>query len=214
VKLTKAELPWQLVARAWLPAAQALDRRVALMELLRALPFTACVPFGREPDAEVGVWLRAASPAPLPDALLAQVGALLGLDVEADVLRYADATRGQTRAIRVTRAAATTHVGAFLLAGDTRAAGWIGELLQERLPADAYGRALLAGSAKPPVPVAARGAQVCSCFDVTAPQIDAALARFDGDLALVQEELKCGTNCGSCLPALKAMAKARATVAA
>ena len=47
------------------------------------------------------------------------------------------------------------------------------EALLEHLPADAYGRALLAGSAKPPAALPQRGAQVCTCFDVTAPQIDA-----------------------------------------
>lgn len=210
VKLTKAELPWQLVARAWLPADEALARRGELMALVAALPYAACVPFGREPEAQVGVWLRAASATPIDDALLGRIAALLGLDGH-DVLRYADPRLGQTRAIRLARSAEATQVGAFLLAGDTRAAGWIGELLLERLPADAYGRALLAGSIKPPVAVPARGAQVCSCFDVTEPQIDAVLARCGGtpeaQLAQLQGELKCGTNCGSCLPRLRTMVR-------
>ena len=81
------------------------------------------------------------------------------------------------------------------------------ELLVERLPADAYGRALLAGSAQPPCAIPARGAQVCTCFDITAPQIDAVLSRCSGtndaQLAQLQKALKCGTNCGSCLPALR-----------
>jgi assimilatory nitrate reductase catalytic subunit len=210
VKLTKAELPWQLVARAWLPADEALARRSELMGLLATLPYAACVPFGREPEAEVGVWLRAANTSPLDDALLARIAALLNLDGPA-LLRYADPRLGQTRWIRLTRTADATQVGAFLLAGDTRAAGWIGELLQDRLPADAYGRALLAGSVRPPVAVPSRGAQVCACFDVTEPQIEAALAHCSGtpeaQLAQLQGELKCGTNCGSCLPKLRTMVR-------
>jgi assimilatory nitrate reductase catalytic subunit len=210
IKLTKAELPWQLVARAWLPADEALARRGELMALLAGLPYAACVPFGREPEAQVGVWLRAASATPLDDALLARIAALLDLE-GAEVLRYADPRLGQTRLIRLERSPGVTQVGGFLLAGDTRAAGWIGELLQDRLPADAYGRALLAGSIKPPVAVPSRGAQVCSCFDVTEPQIEASLAHCSGtpetQLAQLQGELKCGTNCGSCLPKLRTMVR-------
>jgi assimilatory nitrate reductase catalytic subunit len=212
IKLSKAELPWQLQARAWLPAESAHTRRAELLALVAALPYAVCVPFGREPDAQVGVWLRAASAEPFDDAMIARIAALLDLS-GADVLRYADARLGQSRAIRVAPGAGgTRRVDAFLLAGDTRAAGWIGELLTERLPADAYGRALLAGSATPPQALAPRGAQVCSCFDVSAPQIDAELARCSGTpderLAQLQTSLRCGTNCGSCLPQLRSMVRA------
>jgi assimilatory nitrate reductase catalytic subunit len=57
-----------------------------------------------------------------------------------------------------------------------------------------------------------RGAQVCSCFDVTAPQIEAELTRCSGTpdarLAQLQAQLRCGTNCGSCLPQLRSMVRA------
>jgi len=139
-----------------------------------------------------------------------RIETLLGLDGP-KVLRYADARARQRRAIGFQRGADATHVVAFLLAGDVRASSWIGELLVEQSPADAYGRALLSGSPVAPTPVPARGAQVCSCFDVTASQIDAVLARCDGapeaQLAQLQAELRCGTNCGSCLPTLRTMVR-------
>ena len=151
-----------------------------------------------------------ASATALPDALLANLATLLALDGP-DVLRYDDPKLGQSRRIRAVRGAIGTRVGAFLLVGDTRAAGWIGELLVERLPADAFGRALLAGMASPPTAVPARGAQVCSCFDVTEPQIDAALAQCSGgaeaQLVQLQQRLRCGTNCGSCLPRLRTLVR-------
>jgi assimilatory nitrate reductase catalytic subunit len=217
VKVSKAELPYRVMARAWLDADQALTQRAQVLALLAGLPYAACVPFGREPDDKVGVWLHAASAEPLPDALLARIESLLGLS-GADVLRYADPRAGQRRAIAIARTADDTKVTAFVLAGDVRAAGWIGELLVEQLPADLYGRALLSGSAVAPLPVPARGAQVCSCFDVTEPQIEAVLARCDGapeaQLARLQGELKCGTNCGSCLPKLRSMVRKQSEVTA
>jgi assimilatory nitrate reductase catalytic subunit len=51
------------------------------------------------------------------------------------------------------------------------------------------------------------GKQLCSCFGVSEAQVHACLAKSEGDaterLAAVQEALKCGTNCGSCVPELK-----------
>ena len=62
-----------------------------------------------------------------------------------------------------------------------------------------------------PAAVPARGTQVCSCFDVTEPQIDAVLSHCTGapetQLAQLQQRLRCGTNCGSCLPRLRTMVR-------
>jgi assimilatory nitrate reductase catalytic subunit len=210
VKISKAELPYRIKARAWLNADEALSRRAQVLQLLGDLPYAACTPFGREPDDKVGVWLHAASAEPLPDVLLAQIESLLGLSGP-DVLRYADSRDGQRRAIGIARTPDDTKVTAFVLAGDVRAARWIGELLVEQQSADLYGRALLSGSAAAPTPVPARGAQVCSCFDITEPQIESTLARCNGtpdaQLAQLQGELKCGSNCGSCLPKLRSMVR-------
>ena len=98
------------------------------------------------------------------------------------------------------------------LAGDTSAQGWISTLLQDEQPAQAYARALMAPGAQPPQAVVSRGKTVCTCFNVTGPAIDAHLAGCSGTdgerLASLQSALKCGTNCGSCVPELKRMVKA------
>jgi assimilatory nitrate reductase catalytic subunit len=66
------------------------------------------------------------------------------------------------------------------------------------------------------VAVAGRGRQVCTCLDVTDSEITTALRRYtDGDsaarLARLQGELRCGTQCGSCVPELKRLVQLRAT---
>ncbi len=102
----------------------------------------------------------------------------------------------------------------FLLAGDISAEAWVKTLLQDELPAQAYGRLLLAPGAKAPIAIEARGRQVCSCFDVRERQIEALLKSAVGSeleqLANLQNQLRCGTNCGSCLPELKRMVQAQA----
>jgi assimilatory nitrate reductase catalytic subunit len=216
VRITKAALPWQLLARAWLPSDLALQRRAELLAACGDLDYAACMPFGRE-SSLTGVWLRAAAPESPDAAWLSRIESLLDLD-HADVLRYADPQRGQRRSVRlvardVADRGAGVRVQAFLLAGDTQAAGWVSTLLMDELPAQDYGRALLAGTAAPPVAVPSRGKQVCNCFDVTEPEIAACLARSTGSaetrLAQLQATLKCGTNCGSCLPALRQQVQRR-----
>ncbi|MDA7415062.1 nitrate reductase [Xenophilus arseniciresistens] len=220
VKILKAEMPWSLLAVAWLPQSQSLQAREALRELMGAFPFASCVPFGAAGALEdgaqqqrAGVLLRAAAYEAPPDALLARIEALLGLDAP-DSLRYADRKHGQRRTMRLVREGQDAHLQAFLLGGDTRAEAWIKTLLQERLPAQSYGRQLLKPGAAAPAGVAARGKVVCSCFGVTQTAINEALATAPGTeeqrLASLQGGLRCGTNCGSCLPELKRMVRATA----
>jgi assimilatory nitrate reductase catalytic subunit len=208
VKIVKAELGWSLLAMGWLPEDNALRARDTLRRLMAAFPFATCVPFGRERS---GVLFRAAAYEAPPDELLARIEAVFDLSGP-QVLRYADARRGQRRAARLAREGQDTRVEAFLLAGDTRAEAWLRTLLQEERPAQAYGRLLLAPGAKAPVALASRGKQVCTCFNVAEPEIAAELAGCAGDdaarLEQLQSRLRCGTNCGSCIPELKRLVRA------
>jgi assimilatory nitrate reductase catalytic subunit len=196
-------LPWHLLGVAWLAPGDALRARAELAPLMQRFAFATCVPFGRERS---GVLLRAAASEAADDALLQQIEAVLGLDAQG-VLHYADKRRGQRRSMRLATVDAQSRLEGFLLAGDISAESWLRPLVQDELPAQAYGRLLLIPGAKAPVAVAPRGKQVCSCFDVSEPQITSALARIAGSadtrLAQLQSELKCGTNCGSCIPELR-----------
>ncbi|MBX3653423.1 MAG: molybdopterin-dependent oxidoreductase [Ramlibacter sp.] len=217
VKVLKAELPWSVLGMAWLPEGEALAARESLKALMALFPYASCVPFasaaplvGATGAERTGVLFRAAGHEAPPDELLQRLEALLGL-AGAEVLRYADRQRGQRRAVRLARSDADTRLEGFLLGGDTRAEGWIRTLLQEELPAQAYGRLLLLPGAQAPVAVQSRGRQVCTCLNVTEPAILAELGQGAGTederLARLQERLKCGTNCGSCVPELKRMVR-------
>ncbi|MGQ3198187.1 MAG: (2Fe-2S)-binding protein, partial [Hydrogenophaga sp.] len=218
VKVLKAELPWQLLAVAWLPADQALSAREGLRQLMAGFPFASCVPFSNGvPLAEAGrgertgVLFRAAAHDVPDDTRIARIEALLGLNTS-DALRYADRHLGQHRSARVVRHGESSRLEAFVLAGDTRAEVWLKPLLQDELPAAAYGRLLLMPGAKPPVAMAARGRQVCTCFNVSQADIEHTLRSCEGTdpqrLAALQAGLRCGTNCGSCLPELQRLVRA------
>jgi assimilatory nitrate reductase catalytic subunit len=203
VHIARAELPWRLVALAWCDDMQALQLRAALRPLFDRFAYAACVPFGRERS---GVLFRAAAAEVVAADLLEGIAVLFGLD-GTDTLSYADPRRGQRRSVRLLHSSGDQYLDAVLLAGDTRAEAWIGPLLQQSLPAHAYGRFLLAPGATPPGPTPVRSAQVCSCFDVSESAIKETLAACMGPpetrLVALQSTLRCGTQCGSCLPALK-----------
>jgi assimilatory nitrate reductase catalytic subunit len=225
VEVCKITMPWQLVAVAWLPADTAQTTRHAVRQLLQDQQFVSCVPFGdggpSGPSSAVGLLLRAAGDAAPAPALLDTLEHLLGLQ-HPQTLRYLDSRRGQRRAVRLKRLTTPgdtrAHVQAVLLSGDTRAEAWLRALVQDQLPAQDFGLQLLASRATPPAGVVARGKVVCSCFGVTETAISAQLADCSGSdgerLAILQATLKCGTNCGSCLPELKRMVRSQPVQAA
>ena len=225
VKILKAELPWTLLGVAWLPSDQALSARVALKASMRSFPFASCVPFGDNKDvgsesngiARTGLLFRAAGQEAPTEEVLKQIETVLGLNVAAgasqsgQVLRYADKKKGQHRTIKLTGNREHAELEAFLLAGDTRSEAWVKTLLQDSLPAQSYGRMLLVPGGKAPIAVQSRGKAVCTCFNVTDAAITEQLAKSFGSherrFSELQATLKCGTNCGSCVPELKRMVR-------
>jgi assimilatory nitrate reductase catalytic subunit len=207
VKILKAEMPWSLLGVAWLPEHQVLAAREALRALMPSFAFASCVPFGRERS---GLLFRAANYEAAPDVLIERIEQLLGL-TGTDLLRYADRKKGQRRTMRRARQGDDTTLTGFVLAGDTSAESWIKPLLQDELPAQAYGRLLLVPGAKAPVALQAKGRQVCTCLNVSEPAITCALAQMGGSeeqrLQALQKSLKCGTNCGSCLPEVRRLVR-------
>ncbi len=213
VRVERAELPWQLVAAAWLPAAEALARREALQQFLNAgaWPYASVLPFGRDDGGRLGLRLHAAAATAATPEAVGALATLLGLAGDGRCLQYADARAGRLRRLRLDD---TGRLGGFLLAGDAAAAPWLLEWLQADREVGRQGAALLAGGKAPPAASApSRGAVLCSCNDVAEADITAALATCGAadastQLAAVQRTTRCGTTCGSCLPALQRRLKA------
>jgi assimilatory nitrate reductase catalytic subunit len=212
VKILKAELPWHLLAVAWLPEETAHRTRAELHNLMARFEFSNCVPFGREDSAanastQRGILFRAATNYAPEDDSLFRIEALLGLN-STDTLRYEDKKRGQRRTARLVRKPnGKAKLQGFVLAGDVSAQAWIKTLLQDELDAQTYGRLLLSPGAKAPIAIQSKGTQVCSCFNVSESDITGFLSTCEGSdteqLSSLQTQLKCGTNCGSCIPQLK-----------
>ncbi|MFC4257451.1 molybdopterin-dependent oxidoreductase [Marinobacter lacisalsi] len=93
-------------------------------------------------------------------------------------------------------------------ADDLPDTGWLSSLFDGRTLSDQERRGLLSAR---DVDVADTGPLVCSCFGIGELQIEAAIREGADDVEALGHRLKCGTNCGSCVPELKAcLAAARA----
>jgi assimilatory nitrate reductase catalytic subunit len=89
-----------------------------------------------------------------------------------------------------------------LLVGDSELVSdpwWLASRLGQMLDKDER-RVLLTG--KPPGEQNEQGAMVCTCFQVSETVIRTAIAEGCRTSAALGEKLRCGTNCGSCVPEL------------
>ena len=203
VKILKAELPWRFLAFGWVDQDKALALQLAMRPFMRRFSYASCTLFGRN---KTGVLFRAADDYPGQAALVNEIERLFGID-GAEVLRYDDARRGNARHILVREG----RLAAVALAGDTSAEHWLKEYLEGEQPVASLGRLLLMPSAKAPQGFKARGRIVCNCFNIAETEINEALVKHDwinrgtpeAALAALQGKLKCGSNCGSCVPELK-----------
>jgi assimilatory nitrate reductase catalytic subunit len=215
VRILKAELPWGLIAMAWLSEAQLFSARQSLQGLMPRFSFATCVPFaqasalGDGTAPRSGVLFRAADDQAPDAAVLEQIAICLGLN-QPGVMQYQDARRGQRRAAQLSAPQGPEgerQITAFMLAGNTQSADWLKAVLFNQNAAQGFGRQLLLPSKTPPVPLAAASKQVCSCWNVSEDAILSCLRPLQGEsevkLMQLQAELKCGTQCGSCVPELR-----------
>ncbi len=208
VKILKAELQWKLLAMAWLPCDQSLTILQSLRELMVKFEFASCVPFAEDSAkaARQGILFRAASSEAPDMRLVNAIESLLRLDTQSG-LRYVDPKRSHLRSIKLDRSKAFPQLEAFVMAGDTSAEAWLKTLLQTQQSTESYGRRLLMTGQKPPVAIKAVGQTICTCLGVKDVAIEAWLQANPGsaDLQLegLKTNLKCGTQCGSCVPQLR-----------
>jgi assimilatory nitrate reductase catalytic subunit len=194
--VTKADLPWRLAAFGYAPDGDALALRAALRPMLGSFPFASVTLIGRE---RPGVLFRRRGDALRRAALIARVDAAFGLDHErGGTIRRCDAR------YRPPRAGGGKRLAAVRLAGDTD-----GRIVAARLAPRRAGRP----------PRCARGADAgrtaTERLRGSRPRRLHVLRHRGGAAAIeprgrgrtaeaalsgVQDSLKCGTQCGSCLP--------------
>ena len=213
-QVESADLPWRVSGCAYVPAAQGAALRQALQALMPQAGYAQCLAAPEPPPGQLGWALEAAFAEPPPAAWIAELSAALALQAGA-VHRYQDRGRGRLRLLRLQDDGEALQ--ALLRVGAHDEAAWLQALWLGQQPARLLGRWLL-GPGNPPADALAPppAPQVCLCFGVredairgclrrrrSGPSDPSKLAGLEG----LQAELKCGTQCGSCLPTLRRIAK-------
>ena len=207
VAIEKFSARWQIVAmrRSFTRAAGTGDSMLALHAqmqpwLARCDHATLTLAGREEPLLIFRGWIENEH-FPWSKDLIREFDRELGLDDAQTALSFVDAKRNiSKRAIIVGGA-----LVAVRLAGETRAADWLRDLMISGASIPDLRRWLLAPVAQPPAGSKTRGRVICNCLDVSEDEIFADL-NAGLDMAALQEKRKCGTSCGSCVPELKRLA--------
>ena len=130
-------------------------------------------------------------------------------DPHVDWLEASDVAEGMFRAAHVVDDRISACVFVSPRAEDLPARAWLSSLFVQDKLAELDRVSLLVG--QPADPQADTGPTVCSCFGVGRNVIVKSIREGLGTVEALGQSLKCGTNCGSCVPELKALlATARA----
>lgn len=203
VQIARLELPYPLaVIRRCASQAEALELMQEARPLLDRYPYANVSLYGRKAPLVI---FRAALDLPLDDAALAELDHLFAMDGEDGAIVYSD----RSRHIAKKAIARDGRLLAVRLAGEALAQTWLKQAMAEDELDPAMIRFALAPCSVPPVSIAPRNI-VCKCADISDQQIKAEIAAGT-DLPTLQQNLKCGTFCGSCVPDIKRMLAERKT---
>jgi len=192
VRVECAQLPWRLVAFGNSRDVFSLVGR--LEPLMGAAPYAVRTLIGRDSP---GVRFAIATEKAPHEKVLEEIDAVFGLDAP-EAARYDDSKHNIGRRILLEG----NTVRAVRLSGDTRSEPWLKELWEHAAPTEEVMRYLQLPVETPQRLPALRGRTVCNCFNVSEREIEDFLAKSNS-IATLQASLKCGTNCGSCLPELR-----------
>lgn len=196
IKVEKLNLPWQMTV---MRSCHDLTLISQIRQLLGHFDYATCGLHGRENSMVV---LRA-SHHQAPDIdIIATLDNLLGMKEGAPMLQYDDAKRSVSKRILVEN----NQVTGVRLIGETLAADWLKQVMQQGVFTDDLRKWALAPISTPPTGQKSRGKIICNCYDVSENEI-IETCEMGADLPTLQAKLKCGTECGSCVPELKRLVR-------
>jgi assimilatory nitrate reductase catalytic subunit len=206
IKLEKLELPWCMTI---MRTCQDLSLLTKVRTLLQDFSYASCGLFGRESESnKAGMLILRAAHETAPDySLIEKIDAILNMTDDSPCLNYNDAKRGISKRILVENKNGKPQITGVRLMGETLAADWLKDVMTTGQFSDEahykeFSRWALAPLSAPPAGQRARGKIVCNCLDISQNEIVENI-ELGADLITLQNKLKCGTECGSCLPELK-----------
>ena len=206
VKLEKLDLPWRMTV---MRTIQDLNMLQEVRKLLANFQYASCGFFGRDSEQNAGMLILRAAHTGAPDSLLiAEIDLILGMTDDMPLLNYNDAKRGVSKRILVesNRNTNNPEVTGVRLVGETLAADWLKDVMSSGAFTTELRRWALAPLSTPPAGNRSRGRIICNCLDIAENDIIDTI-QLGADLITLQNKLKCGTECGSCVPELKRLVR-------
>ena len=220
VSIQKVHLPWQVVV--FVHSAHWLSLWQKARAFYSEFDAAVCVPVGRE---KAGVLFRAASERAPAEEIIDRLQALFECE-GSDVMVYSDPQNDSRRCIGVKVQAAeqgqTATLSKVLLAGNIESETWLRNYFDQQLDVLPLRSFLLAPASQPPGVKTEAVRMVCNCVGVSEQSIQAGLAitcaknpnSSENELLKgLQGSLKCGTQCGSCLPEIRKLVRAQVSLA-
>ncbi len=215
IKIEKLELPWRMTV---MRTCQDLTLLTEVRSLLKDFSYASCGLFGRESASnQAGMLILRAAHETAPDlVLIEKIDTILGMTEDSPCLNYNDAKRGISKRILVENSNGKAAVTGVRLMGETLAADWLKDVMstgqfKDETHYKEFSRWALAPLSALPTGQRARGKIVCNCLDISQNEIVENI-ELGADLITLQNKLKCGTECGSCVPELKKLLHIHARV--
>ncbi|MDI1308812.1 MAG: molybdopterin-dependent oxidoreductase [Methylotenera sp.] len=205
IKIEKLELPWRMTVMRTIENLEMLEK---VRGLLTNFDYATCGLFGRKTEHHVGMLILRAAHTQAPDkALIEKIDLILAMTDDMPLLNYQDAKRGISKRILVSSDSGKPEVTGVRLVGETLATDWLKEVMTSGEFTAELRRWALAPLSIPPAGQRSRGKIICNCLDVAENNIIETI-QLGADLITLQNKLKCGTECGSCVPELKRLVAA------
>lgn len=205
VKIEKLTLPWRMTVLRTIKDLSTLEK---VRPLLDKFDYANCGLFGRQSDSKVGILLfKAAHHEAPPSSFVEEIDSILGMTDQESLLNYQDTKRGVSKKILLEHSesiAQSKQVVGVRLIGETLATAWLKDVMTSGEFTPELRRWALAPLRTPPINQVSRGRVICSCLDVSENEIISVL-ETGANLVTLQNKLRCGTECGSCLPELRKM---------
>lgn len=205
IKIEKLVLPWRMTVMRTLTNVNALQK---VRDFLHYFEYASCGLFGKTNEHHAGMLiLRVAHPCAPDSSLILGIDKVLGITEETPLLHYNDVKRGVCKRVWVESVAGKQKVTGVRLVGETIATAWLKEMMVTGEFSPELRRWALAPVSVPPDGQRSRGKVICNCLDVAESDIIENI-QLGADLMTLKNKLKCGTECGSCVPELKRLVEA------
>ncbi len=209
VKIEPLTINNRLLMLVWCQPGQAQQLRQDLLSLFKQETYCYASLFSTGSLADQayadkeGVLLRVASSDPIKPELIELIEAKLAIQKNT-LLRYEDKVLATARRMAIVE----NKMVYMLVQGDVRAETWLKPMLQECVDVGRF-RASILMPISPQFVAAPNDSVICQCHGVKQSQIEQLLASKQDSqgstLDRLKQQLRCGTECGSCLPQLLRM---------